>query len=365
MRRVSAPLVPAKDGLFIEGEVRSLKLRFLVDTGTTDTIISAEAYYTIPLERRPKLEDQGVRVLQADGKPLETLGVALVDVCVGRTTYTVRVVFAKVSVQGILGMDFLLPTRGKLDFGRRELVLNGEHVKCTSRSGAPLCARVVVSQTTVIPAGHETLVPGRMSTPLEAASAGIVEPVQGGGDLAKKGLILGRTLVNPTEDTVALRILNPGRQKCVLRCGSAAGHVTTVDEEDIDESPQVPHVDARQGTAKEANVPSHLQDLWKRAVEDLDPLHHGAITELLVDYADVFSKGDGDLGRTDLVKHGINTGSARPIRERLRRQPACNQREIDRHVSDLLARNIIQHSDQILLNNYQKMETLNDNIYPF
>ena len=133
--RVLAPLVSAKAGLFVEGEVRSLKIRMLVDTGTTDTIISTEVYYMIPPERRPKLEDQGVRVLQADGKPLETLGVAQVEVQVGRTTYPVQVVFAKVSLRGILGMDFLLPTGGKLDFKRREMVLNREHLKCTSQFG--------------------------------------------------------------------------------------------------------------------------------------------------------------------------------------------------------------------------------------
>ena len=34
-----------------------------------------------------------------------------------------------------------------------------------------------------------------------------------------------------------------------------------------------------------------------------------------------FSKSKGDLGHTDLVQHKINTGSAVPIRQSLRRLP--------------------------------------------
>jgi hypothetical protein len=35
----------------------------------------------------------------------------------------------------------------------------------------------------------------------------------------------------------------------------------------------------------------------------------------------IFSKSKGDLGHTDLVQHKINTGSAVPIRQSLRRLP--------------------------------------------
>ena len=34
---------------------------------------------------------------------------------------------------------------------------------------------------------------------------------------------------------------------------------------------------------------------------------------LLLDFSNVFSEGPHDLGRTDLVKHGINTAGAAPI----------------------------------------------------
>ena len=126
---------------------------------------------------------------------------------------------------------------------------------------------------------------------------------------------------NTEEGTVALRVLNPGRQKCVLRCGLTAGHLTSVDDKDIEESHQVFVV-----VGKEVQVPGHLWDLFNRATEELEPCHHATVAQLLIDYAVVFSKGDDDIGKTGLVKHCMDTGIAHHIRERPRRQPACNQR---------------------------------------
>ena len=37
-----------------------------------------------------------------------------------------------------------------------------------------------------------------------------------------------------------------------------------------------------------------------------------------------------------MVKHGINTGGARPVKQRPRRHPLVNQQEINRQVKDLI-----------------------------
>ena len=45
------------------------------------------------------------------------------------------------------------------------------------------------------------------------------------------------------------------------------------------------------------------------------------------------------------MKHHINTGDARPVKERPIRYPYCNQQEIQRQVSDLEKRGVIVPSD--------------------
>ena len=56
---------------------------------------------------------------------------------------------------------------------------------------------------------------------------------------------------------------------------------------------------------------------------------------MLTEYQDVFSKGPDDMGCTDLVKHQIDTGDARPIRQPPRHLPiakqAVEQVEVSKH----------------------------------
>jgi hypothetical protein len=52
------------------------------------------------------------------------------------------------------------------------------------------------------------------------------------------------------------------------------------------------------------------------------------LRNLLEKYDPVFSKGPLDLGRTDLVLHGIDTQDNKPVRQALRHQPLAMLGEI-------------------------------------
>ena len=52
--------------------------------------------------------------------------------------------------------------------------------------------------------------------------------------------------------------------------------------------------------------------------------------------------GPSDLGQTNVVQHGIDTGSAKPIRQAQRRHPMAQRQEIDVQVKDLLAQGLIE-----------------------
>ena len=330
-----------KQGFYVKGCVRTVTLSFLVDTGTTDTIISEEVFYKMPKESRPELEQDGIRVVQADGTVMKTRGVAHLDLKIGRTTCPIRAVIANVKAEGILGMDFLTITGGTLNFRTCELVLHGEHIRCTTRYGTVIQTRVLVRDTTTIPPGHEAIIQGTVMRDEWTVGLGMLEPVPGGGELEQKGLILARSVVKAREGVLPLRVLNIGTKECTVHRGTMAGHLSLVEAEDIVEATDV----TSGGGHTDVHVPEHLQDLWKSSVESAGPEYHYAIARMLVDFADVFSAADHDLGRTNLVKHQIDTGGMRPIKERPRRQPAIHQQEIDRQVEDLLSRGIIEPSD--------------------
>ena len=58
----------------------------------------------------------------------------------------------------------------------------------------------------------------------------------------------------------------------------------------------------------------------------------------------MFSKGDLDLGRTDLVRHSINTGDHRPIKQPYRRLPMWQLQEAEKQIGDMLEKEVIEKS---------------------
>ena len=74
---------------------------------------------------------------------------------------------------------------------------------------------------------------------------------------------------------------------------------------------------------------------------DLDSLdltggQRTALKTLLDEYADIFSSGPADLGRTGVVKHQIDTGDSPPIKQAPRRVPLHQQEVVRQHVEDML-----------------------------
>ena len=60
---------------------------------------------------------------------------------------------------------------------------------------------------------------------------------------------------------------------------------------------------------------------------NLDEAQQNQLKTLLVEFKDVFSKNDGDLGRTALTKHKIDVGNSTPIRQPIRVPPLARREE--------------------------------------
>ena len=88
-----------------------------------------------------------------------------------------------------------------------------------------------------------------------------------------------------------------------------------------------------------------MYELWKESSENLDGTQGQQLRELLGKHVNVFSLSDDDMDRTDVLKHKIDTGSAKPIRQAPRRLPIHQQAEADKQISDMLSRGVIEPSN--------------------
>jgi len=75
---------------------------------------------------------------------------------------------------------------------------------------------------------------------------------------------------------------------------------------------------------------------------DMQQKHH--FFNLLLRYADAFALSNDQLGRTEQLKHTINTGDHQPIRQQARRIPPCKREEVHQLLEDMLAHKVIQPS---------------------
>ena len=84
-------------------------------------------------------------------------------------------------------------------------------------------------------------------------------------------------------------------------------------------------------TQVETNFPNHLKELYERSTTGLDATEKQVLCNLLCEFSTLFSQRPHDLGRTDLVKHHIHTGTAPPVRQPPRCFPLTKREEADSH----------------------------------
>lgn len=93
-----------------------------------------------------------------------------------------------------------------------------------------------------------------------------------------------------------------------------------------------------------AEVPVHLQEVFKSAVEHLDSQQSEQLVKVQSNFADVFAINDFGLGYFNVIEHVIDTRDAKPIKQHMRRTPACFVDEKGAHLKKMLDAGVIKES---------------------
>ena len=144
-----------------------------------------------------------------------------------------------------------------------------------------------------------------------------------------RGVRVASALVKDSLNDVLLLVLNATGTEVQLCAGEPLASLEQVDLLDS----------SQQGTT-EAEV-QHVEHLWNDVDESVTVANEQELQELLTRYATVFSKGEGELCRATAVMHKIDTGTARPVQQTLRRQPIAMQAEIDTQLKLIKQQDII------------------------
>ena len=152
-------------------------------------------------------------------------------------------------------------------------------------------------------------------------------------------LAVARALVEPKSTSLPLSILNTSVVPITLYAGST---IATMSQ--IDPPSEVSQVDE----SRSPQVSEEKQQLaWQLAQSsciELEPGERQLFYELLLRHVDVLASSTTDLGRTNKMRHNIETGDSPPIRQGDRRLPPHRRDEVRRLLSQMLEGGVIEPS---------------------
>ena len=276
--------------------------------------------------------DQNLRA--ANGTNIPVLGRVTLNGAIGRRMITIDGLATKHVNNVILGLGWLRQHEAVWDFKTGRIKLDAQSYKLQSRRSSGLCCRVVVEETCAIPSMSEyelstTVVFDKPSPSQDVRSHTWMTEARELTD----GLLVSRTVIPPRLDNVPVRVMNVTRVPIELQPGMT---VTTLQQVE-------PLVTS---DANSSNITVEQNSVLHALVDSVDPEVPAKVREQLLDtlkeYHDTFSYHENDLGRTNIIRHSIDTGDVRPVRQQLRRQPPAHQAAIKEHVSTMLAQGIIE-----------------------
>ena len=154
------------------------------------------------------------------------------------------------------------------------------------------------------------------------------------------GLIVGRTLVDPSRWKIPVLVSNFSQETVVVNPFTEVGMITQVTaiQSVVD--------DGMRPRGSTGELPYHLQDLVDQTSGDLDGDQRRQLAEVLLEYVDIFPvPGDPLTGHTDAVEHDINTGDRSPIRCAPRRMSPQKMKKEEQCVTEMLTGGQIEASD--------------------
>jgi len=309
---------------------------------------------------REKLAPSRYSLTAAGQNPIQVDGEAHIQFTIEGTPMEADVSVSTELDELLLGCDWLTKQGGSWDFKSGTLRLDGLEICLRSKYSDYGCRRVSATEPCIIPPYHKMNVPVKLEGQKVHQSS--VEWALGARPM-QDGILVARTLFGDENNVKVARILNhtgspfelgPGDfvgvadPVTVLQTAKPAlghrgnGHAADRNQECRMPFPNISH-QRREAMKPEArDEKAHVQCLVDGLPKDVTKHEHQLAEGFIRSRAHSFSKADFDIGRTDIIKHRIDTVDNYPHYERLRRHPTSQLAMIDEQVEDMLRHDIIE-----------------------
>ena len=336
-------LLPVSHAYRVNGRVNGGQASFVVDTGAAITLLDKTLWDKVNTAGQVLTPWTGPPLVGVEGTRLETWGASTAEISFAGETFRFPVLVASsLTADAILGLDFLDKNRCTLEMANKVLRFpdRGISVSLQDSSLEPhiVQARVTLEETLRIPPFSEMEVMAKVDGEIHEGTWLLEEcksrnlPVR-----------VARALVSPVTTTVPVRLLNLSSETTVVFKGTKVATVEEYDTVPIGATNWTTTAEGRKRPVVSESKRQMLEKMAEKCADDLNDGQREQFSQLLLEYADIFAE-DGELGRTNKIKHSIHTGDAQPIRQRVRRIPLCQRQEMQKLLMDMQSKDVIQPS---------------------
>ena len=366
LRGVNNVAATPRQGLYIfsplDWGTGGFNIQVLIDCGATVSLLHEDIFAQIPANVRPPLYNNEVKVTFADGSTQSCAGQVDFPLKIGDSWHTITFLVGNYTDEAILGMRDLQNLGLSIDFEGMIVAKGGQWIPTQDVAGNWVSRQVKVRKSVVVPARTQVILEASVIADHKSDSknspAYLMEPEPSVAE--ELGVLPAWGLHAACSDTVPVVIHNPLDSSVTLEPDTVLGHLVSpfcqpdsgtlssssphkvrMTNVTVEQTSNVPVSVDRQ---PDGDLPLHLTDLFERSSAHLNDTQQGELHQVLLEYQDVFSKDNYDLGRTHLIEHTIDTGDSNPIRQAPRRQNPEAAAAADQIVEELLVHKLIEPS---------------------
>lgn len=311
------------------------KITAIVDTAAEVTLISDKFYES--LLEKPAIIKKVTLNTAAKDATMPGFVCGPIQIGIGEQTFSENVYVAPLQDDMLLGLDFMRKHGILINIPDSYMVVKESKVPLAISDIGENVANVTVRKTITVPPNTCMRVPCHVSEPLDYF---LIENSE------ESDLIIPPVSCTRDQD-VNIFVMNVQDHHITLSKDKEIGYATEVQDvppipDDVSELWRVSQV--RTEDSEEPELPPHLTDLFERAIKHLNSDQQDKLKSLLIEFQDVFAKDEFDLGNFTAVEHAIDTESATPVKQRLRRTPVSFADEEEAHLNKMLKAGVIQPS---------------------
>lgn len=125
---VGDPYKVRDNGLYTRGQFGKISVNFLIDTGSTATLIPRNVFDQA--DTQSNLVTSERKLFDVNGNEVDVHGSTHVNITINDITYNVPVIVCDISGDAILGQDFLLKNVKKIDYRKLSLITVDGDISC-------------------------------------------------------------------------------------------------------------------------------------------------------------------------------------------------------------------------------------------